>query len=214
MTSDTLHDNADPRMNEYLERAMARGAEIRRRRRLLQATLAVVAICLVIVPLGLLDRGAPRTGEAVGSAAYQDVSWQRVTYPGLNLANAAYPVEMGCGPNFPGMFPIDVQQVTYLRPPGESATLAVVLVHCASATPTPSGLYAFAPGRSAAHPRLLQVLLAPPNPKIDVLWYANHFHVNGSTVSLVARAVTSLGSVQTSTTMRWTFEGHRFVKKG
>jgi hypothetical protein len=216
MTSDTLHDNAEPRMNEYLERAMTRGVEIRRRRRLLQATLAVIAVCLVIVPSGILTKSAPRTGVTVGAGAYQEVSWQHVTYPGLNVANATYPVEMGCGPGFPGMFPVGVQQVTYIRPPGGSETLAVVLVHCASATPTPSALYAFAPGRSATHPRLLQVLLAPPNPKVDVLWYASHIHWNGHTVSLAARGVTTSGSnccPQVSTTMRWNVAGHDFVKQ-
>jgi hypothetical protein len=113
------------------------------------------------------------------------------------------------------MFPVHVQQVTYIHPPGAQTTEALVLVRCESATPTPSSLYAFAPG-GATKPRLLQVLLAPPNPKSDVLWYADHFRVDGSTINLVARAAKGSSAVccpNSHTTLRWRIEGDRFVNE-
>jgi hypothetical protein len=216
MTNDTMPDEADARMEEYLERAMARGTQIRRRRHLLQVSVALVAVCLLVVPLAVLGRSTPRPSQAISSAPYRLVSWSHVKYPGLNVADAQYPIQMGCGPGFPGLFPLSVQQVTYVRPPGAGETLALVLVKCQSGTPTPSSFYAFAPGRSAAHPRLLQVLLAPPNPRVDVLWYASHFQVHGTTVTLKARGVTPSGTIccpNVSSTMQWAIEGHRLVRE-
>jgi hypothetical protein len=214
MIESSLHSD-DAGMDENLRRAVQRGAQIRRRRYLAQATVAVVAVCAVIIPLGVLTSTTSPPQQAINPSAFQLVSWSHVVYPGLNVADAQYPAQMGCGPGFPGMFPVHVQQVTYIHPRGTQSTEALVLVKCKSATPTPSSLYAFAPGTPTT-PRLLQVVLAPPNPKSDVLWYAEHFRVDASTVSLVAREVTGSAAVccpANSTTLRWKIEGDRFVSE-
>jgi hypothetical protein len=135
-----------------------------------------------------------------------------VAYPGLNVSDARYPAQMGCGSGFPASFPVHVQQVTYIHPVGTRRTEALVLVKCESATPTPSSLYAFAPGTSTT-PRLLQVLLAPPNPRTDVLWYADQFRVAGNMITMTAREVKGSAAVccpHRSTTLRWKIDGDHF----
>jgi hypothetical protein len=216
MIDNSLHSD-DARMDEYLERAVRRGTQIRRRRRsLTQATAIIVAACAVIIPLGVLGNTTPTSQPGVDASAFRLVSWSRVAYPGLNFSDARYPQEMGCGSGYPSIFPAHVQQVTYIRPPGTKRTLALVLVKCESGTPTPSSLYAFAPGSSRTTPHLLQVLLAPPTPNPDVLWYAQHFEVVGNLVSLPARGVTGNAAIccpNISTTLRWRIEGDRFVSE-
>ena len=215
MIDNSLH-NDDARMDEFLQRAVRRGTQLRRRRYLTQATVAVVAVCAVIIPLSVLTNTTPAPRQAINSSTFRLVAWSHVAYPGLNVSDARYPAQMGCGPGFPALFPVHVQQVTYIHPQGTPNTLALVLVKCESATPTPSSLYAFAPGRSATTPRLVQVVLAPPAPKADVLWYAEHFTVVGDVVSLPVRAVSGSGPIccpNRSTTLRWKFEHGRFVSQ-
>jgi hypothetical protein len=213
MIDNSLHDE-DAGMDEYLQRAIQRGTQIRRRRLLAQATAAIVAVCAVVIPLSVVTNNSP-TPQAVNSSAFQLVSWSHVAYPGLNVSDARYPAQMGCGPGFPASFPVHVQQVTYVHPRGTRRTEALVLVKCESATPTPSSLYAFAPGTSTT-PRLLQVVLAPPDPRTDVLWYADQFRVVGNMVSMAAREVKGSAAVccpSGSTTLRWKIEGDRFVNE-
>ena len=104
MTNNTLYDQADPHLDDYLRRAMTRGTQIRRRRTLAQLTLSVIAVLAVLVPLLTLEQSSPTpTHAAVNPAvAFRLVSWQHVAYPGLTLATAKYPVAIGCGPGFPG----------------------------------------------------------------------------------------------------------------
>jgi hypothetical protein len=215
MIDNSLH-HEDAGMDEYLQRAVRRGTQLRRRRYVAQATAAVVAVCAVIIPLGVLTNTTSPSQQIVDSSSFARVSWSHVAYPGLNFTDAQYPTQMGCGPGFPAIFPVQVEQVTYIHTEGTPNTLALVLVKCESATPTPSSLYAFAPGGNATKPRLVQVPLAPPSPRSDVLWYAEHFKVAGNVVSLPARAVT--GTVtgccpNYSTTLRWKIERGRFVSE-
>jgi hypothetical protein len=215
MIDDVLH-NDDARMDEYLARAVQRGSHLRRRRYLTRATVAVIAVCSVVIPLGVLGTNTPTTEQSANSSAFQLVSWSRVAYPGLNFSNARYPARMGCGPGFPSIFPVHVQQVAYILPARTKVTVALVLVKCESGTPTPSSLYAFEPGRNPSTPRLLQVLLAPPNPKANVLLYAEHLRVSGNTVELPVREVTGSAPIccpNVSTTLHWRIEGDHFVSE-
>ena len=196
---------------------MARETQIRRRRTLLQLTMAVIAVGVIAIPLSACSGRRPllvvRPSTRPVSIWCRGATWgTRV----LNITNAQYPVALGCGSGFPSGFPVAVQQVTYVRPPGATETLALVLVHCASGTPTPSSFYAFAPGKRRRPNRASsRCCWRLPFPGPTFLWYAGHFRVSGATVTMAARGVGANSAIccpNVSTTMRWTFEGHRFVR--
>jgi hypothetical protein len=200
-------------LERLLARSKARGRQIRTRRRSLALACAVVLLGAVVTPLALLGRPSPSNEQGRPAAAFSLVAWHAVAYPGLDLSTAAYPAQTGCTAGSPDGFHIEVQQVSYMTL--DNAPMAIVLVRCDAGTPAPSSLYAFAPVPGSTTPRLAQVLLAPPDPRTDTLWFAHGFSISGTRVELPAKGVTGSAAVccpNVSTTMVWQWDGPHFVQ--
>jgi len=99
------------------------------------ALLVLIAAAVVgLVTFGQSGSTSPKSSlRSVTAGPYGDVAWRQVEYFGLNFANVAYPRSLECGSNSTPtstgyVFPVDVQQVAYVRPAGTSSRIALVLV--------------------------------------------------------------------------------------
>jgi Protein of unknown function (DUF4232) len=212
---------SDEEMADLLSRTVRRGTRLRRRRQALRASLAVVAIGVVALPLSRsLDRRPPPpagTGTAITTVAagpFQNVAWQHVEYPGVNFSKVSYPGNLGCNPGSAYGFTPEVQQVTYIRPAAGGISIALVLVRCNNGSDGPSSLYAFTVHAGSTQPHLLQTLLAAPEPESNLIWYATSFSIAHDAVELPLRGVTGAAALccpNVTETMRWTLVGDHFV---
>jgi hypothetical protein len=206
-------------MAELLDRTVRRGTHLRRRTIAIRSSLAALAICAVALPLSLSlsHQEAPSSGttiEVTSGTAFQDVVWKHVDYPGLNFSKVRFPGNIGCNPGSAYGFTVDVQQVSYIQS-ARGTPIALVLVRCDAGTPTPSSLYAFTVKPGSRKPLFLQTLLAPPEPRAQVEWFAVGFSISESAVVLPARGVTGAAAIccpNVSEDMRWVLRGEHFVR--
>lgn len=207
-------------MDRLFERTVRRGTALRRRNRLTVLSALIVLMVAVAVPVlatGVNSSKSPTLAQ-VAAGPYGDVAWRSVQYPGLNFATSAYPKTLGCSTTSTAtptgfVFPVDVQQVSYLQPQN-GPRLAIVLVHCLSGSPTPSSLYAF-DGMTNGHPQLFAVLLAPPTSGSASLWYATGFSTSGDKIVMPAKGVTGSAPVccpNVTALMHWTWNGSIFER--
>jgi len=206
-------------LHEFHERTVRRGTQLRRRRQVIvSGTLALVLIAAAI-PIAVLSRSATSpspTLAVVGAGQYADVAWHNVEYPGLNFATTQYPHVLGCGTNSAStrtgyVFPVEVQQVSYVQPLG-GPRLAIVLVRCRAGSPTPSSLYAFDDVKANGKPHLFQVLLPPM--ALQTFWYATGFSLSGNQIAMVARGADANAPIccpDVSGVMHWHWNGARFL---
>lgn len=206
-------------MAALLERTVRRGTQLRRRTIAVRVALTVLVVCAVVVPLSLSLSGeqAPQTNSAielVSGTAFQNVSWKQVDYPGLNFSKVTFPGNVGCNPGSAYGFTVEVQQVSYVRSAG-GAPIALVLVRCDNGTPAPSSFYSFTVRPGSSQPRLLQTLLAPPEPRPQVEWFATGFSISKDAVMLPAHGVSGTAALccpNVSEEMRWVLRGEHFVR--
>jgi hypothetical protein len=206
-------------MAELLERTVRRGTLLRRRTMVIRSSLAALVICAVALPLSfsLSHQQAPSSGttiEVTSGTAFQDVVWTHVDYPGLNFSKVRFPGNIGCNPGSAYGFTVDVQQVSYIQS-ARGNPIALVLVRCDAGTPTPSSLYAFTVRPGSREPLYLQTLLAPPEPRAEVEWYAEGFSISEDAVVLPVRGVTGAAAIccpNVSEDMRWVVRGEHFVR--
>jgi hypothetical protein len=206
-------------MAELLERTARRGIVLRRRAVVTRAALAALVICAVALPLGfsLSHQQAPVSDNAVAvtsDAAFRDVVWKDVHYPGLNFSKVTYPGNIGCNPGSAYGFTVEVQQVSYLSST-QGTEIALALVRCGAGTPTPSSLYAFTANPGSSQPRFLQTLLAPPEPQAQVVWFATGFSISDNDVVLPVRGVTAPAGIccpNVSEEMGWVLQGEHFAQ--
>src|ERR1700728_951192 len=227
MTTDQSEkDYSHDRLVELCDRAKQEGTRMRRHRQAGGGAALLVLIAAAVVGLVAFGQsGSTSTKSSLRSVTagpYSDVAWRQVEYFGLNFANVAYPRSLECGSNSTPtstgyVFPVDVQQVAYVRPAGTSSRIALVLVRCMSGTPTPSALYAFDSPRGTTGPHLFQVLLAPPSAGTKTLWYASGFSSSNNEVTLTLKGVRGNAAIccpNVSATAIWTWNGTRFQEVG
>jgi len=211
---------SEAHMAELLERTVRRGTQLRRHKMTLRVSLAALVICAVAVPLSqsLSHQEGSRSSAAIevtSGAAFQNVVWKHVDYPGLNFSKVTFPGNIGCNPGSAYGFTVDVQQVSYIQS-AQDTPIALVLVKCEAGTPTPSSLYAFTVEPGSNEPHVLQTLLAPPEPQAPVFWYASGFSISKDAVVLPSRGVTGAAPIccpNVSEDMRWVLvNGRRFVQ--
>jgi hypothetical protein len=182
----------------------------------------VILLAAVVIPVAAALRSQyPRPPDltTVAAGSYADVAWRTVQYPGLNFATIQYPRPLGCGQNSSPtptgfVFPVDVQQVSYLQPTN-GPRLAIVLVRCLSGTPTPSSLYAFDGVEPGGHPHLFAALLAPPQSGAGPSWYGNSFSTSGDEIVMSAKGVTGSTPIccpNVGALMRWAWNGDTFTR--
>jgi hypothetical protein len=210
----------DEEMADFLARTVRRGTRMRRRHRAFRASIAVVAIGVVALPLSLalarsgpLPTGADTAITRVAAGPFQNVAWQHVEYPGVNFSKVGYPGNIGCNPGSAYGFTPEVQQVTYIRPTDGGISIALVLVRCDNGSNAPSSLYAFTVRAGSTRPHLLQTLLAAPGPESNLIWYASHFSVSHDAVELPLRGVTGAAALccpNVRESMHWTLVGGHF----
>jgi hypothetical protein len=222
MMPDLEREYSPEQLAELCRRAIGMGSRLRRRRFVSRGFLAVALLVAIALPTGLIlsadHPGGVTTAnislEKASVGPFENVSWRRVTYPGLNFADTRYPGNIGCNPGSEYGFRVQVEQVTYVRPASSRGTIALVLVHCNAGTPTPSSLYAFKATARTAQPQLVQTLLAAPRPGASVLWYATHFGVSKDSVSMPVTGVTGKAGIccpNVSLTMRWSYARSHFT---
>ncbi|HEY6429076.1 MAG TPA: hypothetical protein VIX84_17790 [Acidimicrobiales bacterium] len=215
-------DYTPEELGELYGHTVSRGRALRRRRRAALSTAIVILLAAVVVPVAAATRSQvpePPDLATVAAGPYADVAWRTVEYPGLNFATIQYPRRLGCGENSSPtptgfVFPVDVQQVSYLQPT-DGPRLAVVLVRCLSGTPTPSSLYAFDGVEPGGHPHLFAALLTPPNSGDGPFWYGNSFSTAGDEIAMSTKGVTGTAPIccpNVSALMRWTWNGHTFAR--
>jgi hypothetical protein len=215
-------DVSDEDMSELFGRTVRRGAQIRRQRLVLRASLVALAVCIVAAPVSLLisRQSAPNPGtttalQTTSAGPFQDVVWKHVEYPGVNFGHVSYPRSDDCRTGLQYGFAVDVQQVIYIRPT-TGLPIALALVKCNAGSDSPSSLYAFTVKAGSTRPRLLQTLLSPPASGIDTVWYATSFSVSRNAVVLPLLGVSNadqegLCCPNVSLAMRWTLAGDHFV---
>jgi hypothetical protein len=207
------------RMAELLERTVQRGTLLRRRNLAIRASLVALIICAAAVPLSLSlsHQQAPASTTAIektSGAAFQDVAWKHVHYPGLNFSKVQFPGNIGCNPGSEYGFTVEVQRLSFIRS-AQGIPIALVLVRCDAGTPAPSSFYAFTVKPGSSNPRLLQTLLAPFEPTAPVEWFATTFSISKDAVILPARGVTGSAALccpNVTEDMRWVLRGEHFVR--
>lgn len=155
--------------------------------------VALVAVAAVVLPLTLTvgsRSSAPR--RSVRTVARWSVPPSAVRW-----ASVDYPITGGCGTD-----PVQVQQVSWARPPG-GPELALVLVRCQNGAELPaSSLFAYAGALSSARPVLLATLLGASEDEI----VTGGFHLHGGSVSLQAAGYSSPAVPQCCPDVRATLE--------
>jgi hypothetical protein len=166
--------------------------------------VALVAVVVVVVlPLTL-------TGDGRSSAPRRSVrTIDRWSVPpsAVRWAWVAYPITGGCGTD-----PVQVQQVSWARPPG-GPELALVLVRCQNGAELPaSSLFAYDGALSSARPVLLATLLDAAEDEI----VTGGFHLHGGSVSVQAAGYSSPAVPQccpdVRATLEWIWERGRFER--